>query len=203
MHAHARVQVCCGRGQRGSLPRSPSPARARAPYGAGAAALTGAGTDMRGGLSGFFSCGRVQEKSSEEGYNLACILTLPPHQRKGYGKFLIQFCASRARAWPPPASAHPARRAWPSVFAPDGRAPCARVRRPQRTSCPARKTRSVRPSRPPPSWPAARAPPSRRRRRVQRGIARGDALRAAGAARGPQKRGAISEACRAAISGGW
>ena len=34
----------------------------------------------------------VQEKFSEDGYNLACILCLPPHQRKGYGKFLIQFC---------------------------------------------------------------------------------------------------------------
>ena len=26
-----------------------------------------------------------------DGYNLACILTLPPHQRKGYGRFLIAF----------------------------------------------------------------------------------------------------------------
>jgi len=34
----------------------------------------------------------VQEKHSEEAYNLACILTLPPYQRKGYGKFLIAFC---------------------------------------------------------------------------------------------------------------
>lgn len=34
----------------------------------------------------------LQEKHSEEGYNLACILTLPPYQRKGYGKFLIAFC---------------------------------------------------------------------------------------------------------------
>ena len=30
---------------------------------------------------GYFS----KEKNSEEGYNLACILTLPPYQRKGYG----------------------------------------------------------------------------------------------------------------------
>ena len=30
-----------------------------------------------------------KEKCSEEGYNLACILTLPAYQRKGYGKFLI------------------------------------------------------------------------------------------------------------------
>jgi GNAT superfamily N-acetyltransferase len=30
-----------------------------------------------------------KEKCSEDGYNLACILTLPAYQRKGYGKFLI------------------------------------------------------------------------------------------------------------------
>ena len=36
---------------------------------------------------GYFS----KEKHSEDGYNLACILTLPPYQRKGYGKFLIAF----------------------------------------------------------------------------------------------------------------
>ncbi len=35
------------------------------------------------------ACFIAQEKSSEEGYNLACILTLPAYQRKGYGKFLI------------------------------------------------------------------------------------------------------------------
>lgn len=34
---------------------------------------------------GYFS----KEKASEENYNVACILTLPPYQRKGYGKFLI------------------------------------------------------------------------------------------------------------------
>ena len=33
----------------------------------------------------------LQEKMSEEGYNLACILMLPCYQRKGYGKFLISF----------------------------------------------------------------------------------------------------------------
>ena len=32
-----------------------------------------------------------KEKHSEVGYNLACILTLPAYQRKGYGKFLISF----------------------------------------------------------------------------------------------------------------
>ena len=38
-------------------------------------------------LVGYFS----KEKESGEGYNLACILTLPQHQRKGYGRLLIQF----------------------------------------------------------------------------------------------------------------
>jgi len=38
-------------------------------------------------MVGYFS----KEKHSEESYNLACILTLPPYQRKGYGKFLISF----------------------------------------------------------------------------------------------------------------
>lgn len=36
-------------------------------------------------LVGYFS----KEKSSVEDYNMACILTLPPFQRKGYGRFLI------------------------------------------------------------------------------------------------------------------
>ena len=34
---------------------------------------------------GYFS----KEKNCLEEYNLACILTLPAYQRKGYGKFLI------------------------------------------------------------------------------------------------------------------
>jgi histone acetyltransferase MYST1 len=38
-------------------------------------------------LVGYFS----KEKHSQESYNLACILTLPPYQRRGYGKFLIEF----------------------------------------------------------------------------------------------------------------
>jgi histone acetyltransferase HTATIP len=33
----------------------------------------------------------LQEKSSFLNYNLSCILTLPQHQRKGYGKILIEF----------------------------------------------------------------------------------------------------------------
>lgn len=36
-------------------------------------------------IVGYFS----KEKQSSEGYNLACILTFPPYQRHGYGKFLI------------------------------------------------------------------------------------------------------------------
>jgi histone acetyltransferase MYST1 len=38
-------------------------------------------------MVGYFS----KEKNSQEDYNLACILTLPPYQRKGYGKLLISF----------------------------------------------------------------------------------------------------------------
>ena len=36
----------------------------------------------------------LQEKESPDGNNLACILTLPPFQRKGYGKYLIAFSKS-------------------------------------------------------------------------------------------------------------
>ena len=36
---------------------------------------------------GYFS----KEKESPDGNNVACILTLPPYQRKGYGKLLIAF----------------------------------------------------------------------------------------------------------------
>lgn len=38
-------------------------------------------------IVGYFS----KEKESSEDYNVACILTLPPYQRKGYGKILIEF----------------------------------------------------------------------------------------------------------------
>lgn len=38
-------------------------------------------------LLGYFS----KEKQSSEEYNVACILTLPQHQRMGYGKMLIAF----------------------------------------------------------------------------------------------------------------
>jgi histone acetyltransferase MYST1 len=38
-------------------------------------------------VTGYFS----KEKYTEIGYNLACILTFPPHQKKGFGRLLIQF----------------------------------------------------------------------------------------------------------------
>lgn len=38
-------------------------------------------------LVGYFS----KEKESADGYNVACILTLPQHQRKGFGRLLIAF----------------------------------------------------------------------------------------------------------------
>lgn len=38
-------------------------------------------------MIGYFS----KEKFSADDYNLACILTLPPYQRKGFGKFIIAF----------------------------------------------------------------------------------------------------------------
>ncbi|KAK0627807.1 histone acetyltransferase [Immersiella caudata] len=38
-------------------------------------------------IIGYFS----KEKESTDGYNVACILTLPQYQRKGYGRLLIQF----------------------------------------------------------------------------------------------------------------
>lgn len=44
--------------------------------------------DLRGfHIVGYFS----KEKESSEDYNVACILTLPPYQRKGFGKLLIEF----------------------------------------------------------------------------------------------------------------
>ncbi|PKI83611.1 histone acetyltransferase [Malassezia vespertilionis] len=38
-------------------------------------------------MIGYFS----KEKESAEGYNVACILTLPQHQRSGFGRLLIEF----------------------------------------------------------------------------------------------------------------
>ena len=49
--------------------------------------------DSRGfHIVGYFS----KEKESSEDYNVACILTLPPYQRKGYGKLLIEFSKSNS-----------------------------------------------------------------------------------------------------------
>jgi len=49
------------------------------------------GSDLR--PVGYFS----KEKVSQLNYNLACIVTFPPHQRKGVGKFIIStrafFCS--------------------------------------------------------------------------------------------------------------
>ena len=42
---------------------------------------------------GYFS----KEKASTDDFNLACICTLPPFQRKGYGKFLISFSYELSR----------------------------------------------------------------------------------------------------------
>jgi len=67
--------------------------------------------DERGAhIVGYFS----KEKSSPEDYNLACILTFPPYQRKGYGKFLISFCEFGSGVGgipvvPPPSSHRPCR----------------------------------------------------------------------------------------------
>lgn len=44
-------------------------------------------------LVGYFS----KEKESAEGYNVACILTLPQYQRKGFGKLLIAFSYELSR----------------------------------------------------------------------------------------------------------
>jgi histone acetyltransferase HTATIP len=44
-------------------------------------------------IVGYFS----KEKESAEGYNVACILTLPQHQRKGYGRLLIAFSYELSR----------------------------------------------------------------------------------------------------------
>ncbi|KAI8468685.1 MAG: acyl-CoA N-acyltransferase [Monoraphidium minutum] len=42
---------------------------------------------------GYFS----KEKNCQDHYNLACILTLPPFQKKGYGKFMISFAYQLSR----------------------------------------------------------------------------------------------------------
>lgn len=49
--------------------------------------LTEATTPLFDHVLGFFS----KEKISYDGYNLACIVTFPPYQKKGYGTLLIEF----------------------------------------------------------------------------------------------------------------
>ena len=44
-------------------------------------------------IVGYFS----KEKRSADNYNLACILTLPPYQRKGYGSFMISLSYEMSR----------------------------------------------------------------------------------------------------------
>ncbi|KAH8245500.1 hypothetical protein KR032_010922 [Drosophila birchii] len=51
-------------------------------------------TDREGShIVGYFS----KEKKSMDNYNVACILVLPPHQRKGFGKLLIAFSYELSR----------------------------------------------------------------------------------------------------------
>lgn len=45
-------------------------------------------------IAGYFS----KEKVSTENYNLACIMILPPYQRKGYGRFLTQLSYELTKA---------------------------------------------------------------------------------------------------------
>uniref|UniRef100_A0A673U4W2 histone acetyltransferase n=1 Tax=Suricata suricatta TaxID=37032 RepID=A0A673U4W2_SURSU len=47
-------------------------------------------------IVGYFS----KEKESTEDYNVACILTLPPYQRRGYGKLLIEFSEDQSCRFP-------------------------------------------------------------------------------------------------------
>ena len=51
-------------------------------------ALCEKGEDRKYRVVGYFS---KDKNGSQTGHNLACILTLPPYQRKGYGRFLIAF----------------------------------------------------------------------------------------------------------------
>jgi histone acetyltransferase HTATIP/histone acetyltransferase MYST1 len=48
---------------------------------------------QRDHVLGFFS----KEKISYDDYNLACIITLPPYQRKGYGMLMIEFSYELSR----------------------------------------------------------------------------------------------------------
>ena len=63
---------------------------------AGTSARTSSAKHQNSGIHSLVTCPYSppcryfsKEKCSEDGFNLACILTLPAYQRKGYGKFLI------------------------------------------------------------------------------------------------------------------
>ncbi|TFK28366.1 acyl-CoA N-acyltransferase [Coprinopsis marcescibilis] len=55
--------------------------------------LTDAAPAGRDSMVGFFS----KEKQSFDDYNLACIVTLPQHQRKGFGMLMIEFSYELSR----------------------------------------------------------------------------------------------------------
>ncbi len=54
--------------------------------------------DFGAHFAGYFS----KEKQSFLNYNLSCIMVLPPHQRKGYGRALIDFSKAAALRGEPP-----------------------------------------------------------------------------------------------------
>ncbi|CAK5274212.1 unnamed protein product [Mycena citricolor] len=55
--------------------------------------MTDAESSTKDNVIGFFS----KEKASYDDYNLACIITLPPWQRKGYGMLMIEFSYELSR----------------------------------------------------------------------------------------------------------
>lgn len=60
--------------------------------------LCDAATSKRDQVMAFFS----KEKTSYDDYNLACIVTFPPHQNRGFGKLLIEFSYYLTRSLPSP-----------------------------------------------------------------------------------------------------
>lgn len=83
----------------------------------------------------------LQEKESPDGNNVACILTLPPYQRRGYGKFLIAFSAWPRGAAPGPEPLPPPRGQMSDCDLPR-----------QATSCPSWKVRWAPRRSPCPTW---------------------------------------------------
>lgn len=58
--------------------------------------IDSAGVLPSNALTARFLAAHPQEKVSYDDYNLACIVVLPPYQKKGYGMLLIEFSASSA-----------------------------------------------------------------------------------------------------------